>query len=254
MCYDRHSSLVTDRLSPITRGRAVRMTDATFWANRRVVVTGGASFLGRYIVRKLRERGCQDVFVPRAAEYDLREKDAIIRMYRDARPDIVIHAAARMGGIGANLARPGDFFYDNAIMGIQLVEQARQFGVGKFVYVGTVCSYPKAPPVPFKEDDLWNGYPEETNAAYGIAERMPIAQLQAYRKQYGFNGICLLPVNMYGPGDNFDPTTSHVIPALIRKISEAKEQGLRSITVWGTGAASREFLFGGYGRRNCACQ
>jgi len=217
--------------------------DSAFWVTRRVVVTGGAGFLGRYVVKKLAERGCQNVFVPLAEEYDLREKDAIVRMYEDAQPDIVIHLAAIVGGIGANRENPGSFFYDNAIMGIQLIEQARLHGVEKFVCIGTVCAYPKYTPVPFREEDLWNGYPEETNAPYGLAKKMLLVQLQAYREQYGFDGIYLLPVNMYGPGDNFDPETSHVIPALIRRMSEAKEKGLESITVWGTGFASREFFY-----------
>jgi len=217
--------------------------DSAFWVTRRVVVTGGAGFLGQYVVRKLEERGCQQVFVPREPDYDLREKDAIVRMYEDARPDIVIHLAAVVGGIGANRANPGKFFYDNAIMGIQLIEQARLRSVEKFVCIGTVCAYPKYTPLPFREEDLWNGYPEETNAPYGLAKKMLLVQLQAYRQQYGFNGIYLLPANMYGPGDNFDLTTSHVIPALIRRMSEAKEKGLESITVWGTGFASREFFY-----------
>jgi len=217
--------------------------NSAFWVTRRVVVTGGAGFLGRYVVKKLAERGCQNVFVPLAEEYDLREKDAIVRMYEDAQPDIVIHLAAIVGGIGANRENPGSFFYDNAIMGIQLIEQARLHGVEKFVCIGTVCAYPKYTPVPFREEDLWNGYPEETNAPYGLAKKMLLVQLQAYREQYGFDGIYLLPVNMYGPGDNFDPETSHVIPALIRRMSEAKEKGLESITVWGTGFASREFFY-----------
>ena len=217
--------------------------DSAFWVTRTVVVTGGAGFLGRYLVKKLEERGCQHIFVPLREEYDLREKEAIVRMYEDAEPDIVIHLAAIVGGIGANRENPGSFFYDNAIMGIQLIEQARLHGVEKFVCIGTVCAYPKYTPVPFKEEDLWNGYPEETNAPYGLAKKMLLVQLQAYREQYGFKGIYLLPVNMYGPGDNFDLETSHVIPALIQRMSEAKEKGLESITVWGTGFASREFFY-----------
>lgn len=214
-----------------------------FWDDKRVVVTGGAGFLGSYVVEKLRERGCREIFVPRSKDYDLREKDAIIQMYKDSKPDIVIHLAAVVGGIGANRKYPGKFFYDNAIMGIQLIEQARQFGVKKFVCVGTVCSYPKFTPVPFKEDDLWNGYPEETNAPYGLAKKMLLVQLQAYRQQYGFNGIYLIPVNLYGPRDNFDPEYSHVIPAVIKKCVDAKRRGDDKIVVWGTGEATREFLY-----------
>ena len=215
----------------------------TYWTDKRVVVTGGAGFLGSYVVAKLQERGCQNVFVPLIEEYDLREKEAIVRMYEDAQPNVVIHLAAIVGGIGANRENPGKFFYDNAIMGIQLIEQARIASIEKFVCIGTVCAYPKYTPVPFKEDDLWNGYPEETNAPYGLGKKMLLVQLQAYRQQYGFNGIYLLPVNLYGPGDNFDPETSHVIPALIRRMVEAKERGSDSVTVWGTGDASREFFY-----------
>jgi len=217
-------------------------TDSAFWVTRRVVVTGGAGFLGRYVVKKLAERGCQNVFVPLVEEYDLRDKDAIVRMHQDAEPDIVIHLAAVVGGIGANRENPGSYFYDNAIMGVQLIEQARLHGVDKFVCIGTVCAYPKYTPVPFREEDLWNGYPEETNAPYGLAKKMLLVQLQAYRQQYGFNGIYLLPVNLYGPGDNFNPGTSHVIPAAIKKCVDAKNRGGEKITAWGTGEASREFL------------
>jgi GDP-L-fucose synthase len=215
----------------------------SFWTDKRVVVTGGAGFLGSHVVEKLRARGCRSVFVPRSAVYDLREKADIVRLLADTVPDIIIHLAARVGGIGANQREPGRFFYENAIMGLQLMEQARLFGVEKFVVVGTVCSYPKHTPVPFREEDLWNGYPEETNAPYGLAKKMLIAQAQAYRQQYGFNAISLLPVNLYGPRDNFDPETSHVIPALIRKCFEAMEEGRDHIVVWGTGRASREFLY-----------
>lgn len=211
-------------------------------SNVRVMVTGGAGFLGRHVVRKLEARGA-DVFVVRSAEFDLREKDAIVRALGVARPELVIHLAAVVGGIGANRANPGRFFYENAIMGIQLMEQARQHGVEKFVGVATVCAYPKYVPLPFREDDLWNGYPEETNAPYGLAKKMLLVQAQAYREQYGFDAITLLPVNLYGPGDNFDPQTSHVIPALIRKVVEAKLRGDDHIVAWGTGAASREFLY-----------
>jgi len=214
-----------------------------FWDGRRVMVTGGAGFLGSAVVRRLREAGAVEIFVPRAEDYDLRTRADIDRALADARPDLVIHLAAVVGGIGANRVNPGRFFYDNAIMGIQLIEQARQAGVGKFVAIGTVCAYPKFTPVPFHEDDLWNGYPEETNAPYGLAKKMLLVQCQAYRDQYGFNAIYLLPVNLYGPGDNFDPESSHVIPALIKKCVDARQRGDAFIEAWGTGSASREFLF-----------
>lgn len=214
-----------------------------FWAERTVLVTGGAGFLGSHVVRKLRASGCRLVIVPRSRDFDLREKDAIIRLFEGTRPDLVIHLAAIVGGIEANRRHPGRFFYENAIMGLQLMEQARGFGVEKFVAIGTVCAYPKLTPVPFHEADLWNGYPEETNAAYGLAKKMLLVQSQAYRQEYGFNAICLLPVNLYGPGDNFDPETSHVIPALIRRCLEAVEADREEVIVWGSGMASREFLF-----------
>jgi GDP-L-fucose synthase len=214
-----------------------------FWNDKRVVVTGGAGFLGKRVVAQLQEQGCQDVIVPEFPGCDLREKDAIVRLLTEAKPDVVIHLAAVVGGIGANLENPGKFFYDNLIMGIQLIEQSRLLGVKKFVAIGTICAYPKFTPVPFKEDDLWNGYPEETNAPYGLAKKMLLVQSQAYRQQYGFNSIYLLPVNLYGPGDNFSPDSSHVIPALIKKCVDAKARGEASITVWGTGQASREFLY-----------
>jgi GDP-L-fucose synthase len=217
------------------------MTD--FWASRRVMVTGGSGFLGTALVNRLRRQGARDVFVPRSSEYDLRNRDAVSRAYADGRPDMVIHLAAVVGGIGANRENPGRFFYENAIMGIELMEQARLNGVSKFVGVGTVCEYPKFTPVPFHEDDLWNGYPEETNAPYGLAKKMLLVQGQAYRQQYGFDVIHLLPVNLYGPGDNFDPASSHVIPALIRKCLEARDRGDAYVEVWGTGSASREFLY-----------
>src|SRR5436190_7921031 len=215
----------------------------SFWEDRRLVVTGGAGFLGSFVVRKLRQHGCEHIVVPRSNEYDLRDRDAIIRLYTEARPEIVIHLAAVVGGIGANRANPGRFFYDNAIMGIQMMEYARKFGIEKFVAVGSVCAYPKFAPVPFKEDELWNGYPEETNAPYGLAKKMMLVQAQAYRTQYGFNAIYLLLVNLYGPGDNFDLNTSHVIPALIRKCVEARARGDRILPVWGTGRPTREFLY-----------
>src|SRR5271170_3097269 len=194
-------------------------------AGKRVAVTGGAGFLGGHVVAELRRAGCAEVFVPRSRDYDLRRVDAVARMYADTRPEVVIHLAAAVGGIGANRENPGKFFYDNLTMGVELMEQARLQGVSKFVAVGTVCAYPKFTPVPFKESDLWMGYPEETNAPYGLAKKMLLVQAQAYREQYGFNSIYLLPVNLYGPGDNFDPKSSHVIPALIKKVYEAQRTG-----------------------------
>jgi len=213
------------------------------WESHSIVVTGGNGFLGKAIVANLKARGYKNIIVPRSREFDLRHEDAIRRLYETANPKLVIHLAAVVGGIGANQANPGKFFYDNAIMGIQLMELARQYDVDKFVAVGTICAYPKFSPVPFKEDDLWNGYPEETNAPYGLAKKMMLVQSQAYRAQYGFNSIFLLPVNLYGPGDNFDPSSSHVIPALIKKCIDAKEKGEKEIVVWGDGSATREFLY-----------
>lgn len=214
-----------------------------FWNVKRIVVTGGSGFLGSHVVDKLRGRGARDIFIPRSSEYNLTKDEAIVRLYKEARPDIVIHLAAVVGGIGANRENPGRFFYENLIMGTQLIEQARLFGIKKFVAIGTICAYPKFTPVPFKEEDLWNGYPEETNAPYGIAKKAMLVQLQAYRDQYGFNGIYLLPVNLYGPRDNFDPKISHVIPALIKKCIDAIKNGDEEIVVWGTGKATREFLY-----------
>ena len=214
-----------------------------FWTNKRVVVTGGAGFLGSFVVEKLRERGCTEIVCPRSKDYDLREKDQVDRLFRDARPEIVFHLAAVVGGIGANGRHPGRFFYENAIMGIHAIECARLRGIEKFICIGTVCSYPKFTPVPFREDDFWNGYPEETNAPYGLAKKMLLAQLQAYRQEYGFNGIYLTPVNLYGPRDNFDLENSHVVPALIRKLVEAKRANAPSVSAWGTGQATREFLY-----------
>jgi GDP-L-fucose synthase len=216
---------------------------SAFWADRRVMVTGGAGFLGTAVVRRLHEAGASEVFIPKVEDYDLRKLADIDRALADARSDLIIHLAAVVGGIGANRENPGRFFYENAIMGIQLIEQARQAGVGKFVTIGTVCAYPKFTPVPFREKDLWNGYPEETNAPYGLAKKMLLVQGQAYRDQYGFNAIYLLPVNLYGPGDNFNPDSSHVIPALIKKCVDARERGDTFIEAWGTGSASREFLY-----------
>jgi len=214
-----------------------------FWKGKKILVTGGAGFLGSFVVDQIRNRGCAEVFVPRSKDYDLRDSRMIQRVYDEARPQIVIHLAATVGGIGANRLNPGRFFYDNAIMGIQLMEYARQSGVEKFVAIGTVCAYPKFTPVPFREEDLWNGYPEETNAPYGLAKKMLLVQAQAYRTQYDFNAIYLLPVNLYGPKDNFNLESSHVIPALIRKCVEAKESGEREIVLWGDGSPTREFLY-----------
>jgi GDP-L-fucose synthase len=214
-----------------------------FWPHQRVLVTGGGGFLGRRVVDRLRTVGAGTVFAPRSAEYDLRRVEDIVRLYDDTRPSMVIHLAAVVGGIGANRERPAEFFYDNLMMGVQLLDRARRAGIPKFVAIGTVCAYPKFAPVPFREDDLWNGYPEETNAPYGLAKKMLLVQSQAYRQQYGYNSIFLIPVNLYGPGDNFDPRSSHVIPALIRKCAEAVEQGRDRLEVWGDGTPTREFLY-----------
>jgi GDP-L-fucose synthase len=215
----------------------------SFWASQRVVVTGGAGFLGQHLVEKLRGRGCREIIVPRRKDYDLCQQEAIVALLSNAKPNMIIHLAAVVGGIGANRQQPGQFFYENAIMGLQLIEQARRFGVSKFVCTGTVCSYPKFTPVPFQEEAFWDGYPEETNAPYGLAKKMLLVQLQAYRQEYGYNGIYVVPVNLYGPRDNFDLETSHVIPALIRKCVEAKQRSEAAITAWGSGAATREFLY-----------
>lgn len=215
----------------------------TFWEGKRVLVTGGAGFLGHRVVEHLKEAGvaAEMIRVPRSRDIDLRIWENCVEAVRDV--DLVIHLAAKVGGIGYNMENPGSLFYDNAIMGIQLMEAARQAGVAKFVAVGTICAYPKFTPVPFVEDEIWNGYPEETNAPYGLAKKMLLVQAQAYRQQYGFDAVYLLPVNLYGPGDNFDPASSHVIPALIKKFVEAKESGSSTVEVWGTGSASREFLY-----------
>ncbi|HNQ50918.1 MAG TPA: GDP-L-fucose synthase [Candidatus Omnitrophota bacterium] len=210
---------------------------------KRILVTGGSGFLGSFVVQNLKKRGCRNIIVPRSREYDLVDMGSVRRVYKDTRPDVVIHLAAQVGGIGANLAHPGKFFYDNLMMGVQMIEVGRRAGIEKFVAVGTICSYPKFAPVPFREKDLWNGYPEETNAPYGLAKKMLLVQSQAYRREYGFNSIFLLPVNLYGPGDNFDPASSHVIPALIKKCCDAIRAGRKRIVVWGTGAPTREFLY-----------
>ncbi len=219
------------------------MEKMSFWSGRRITVTGGKGFLGSHLLEKIKERGCKDIMIADLPEYDLRNKEDILKMYDEQKPDIVIHLAAVVGGIGANRENPGKFFYDNAIMGIQLIEYARQKRLEKFVCLGTICAYPKITPVPFKEEDLWKGYPEETNAPYGLAKKILLVQLQSYRQQYDFNGIYILPVNLYGPGDNFEVKSSHVIPALIKKCVDAKKEGKNHITVWGTGKASREFLY-----------
>ena len=212
-------------------------------AQKRVLVTGGSGFVGRHVIAVLRERGCRDVIAPRRVECDLTREADVARLFDAVRPEIVIHLAAVVGGIGANRIHPGRFFYENALMGLVVVEQARRWGVEKFVGIGTICSYPKFAPVPFREDDLWNGYPEETNAPYGIAKKLLLVQGQAYRQEYGLNAIHLLPVNLYGPGDNFDPESSHVIPALIRKCVEARDAGRPEVIIWGDGLATREFLY-----------
>jgi GDP-L-fucose synthase len=216
---------------------------AGFFEDRRVVVTGGAGFLGGYIIKGLQKRGCKNILVPKIEDYDMVKMNNVVRMYEDMEPDIVIHLAAVVGGIGANREHPGEFFYKNLMMGVQLIEQGRIHNIEKFVAIGTVCAYPKFTPVPFKEKDLWNGYPEETNAPYGLAKKMLLVQSQSYRAEYGFNSIFLLPVNLYGPGDNFDPKSSHVIPALIKKCVDAIESGTDHIDCWGTGTPSREFIY-----------
>ena len=214
-----------------------------YWDNKRVTVTGGAGFLGTHLVNKLKARGCENIFVPQYPEYDLVNMNDVRRMYEVSKPDIVIHLAAVVGGIGANMENPGKYFYDNLMMGVQLMECGRQAGLKKFVALGTICCYPKFTPVPFKEEDLWIGYPEETNAPYGLAKKMLLVQSQSYRQQYGFNSIYLMPVNLYGPGDNFDLKSSHVIPAMIRKFVEAKAENRKEVVLWGDGSPTREFLY-----------
>jgi GDP-L-fucose synthase len=214
----------------------------TFWSDRSVCVTGGAGFLGGFLLEELERRGASRVFVPEYPDYDLTKREDILRMLAAAKPEIVIHLAAVVGGIGANMANPGKYFYDNAMMGIQLIEESRLAGVSKFVALGTICAYPKFAPIPFREEDLWTGYPEETNAPYGLAKKMMLVQCQSYREQYGFDGIFLLPVNLYGPRDNFDLETSHVIPAMVRKMIAAREAG-ETVTLWGDGTPTREFLY-----------
>jgi GDP-L-fucose synthase len=214
-----------------------------FFKSRKICVTGGAGFLGSYVLKKLKERGCDNILVPEIEKYDLVTIEDIRRMYDDMKPDIVIHLAAVVGGIGANREHPGEFFYKNLMMGVQLIEEGRLRGLEKFVAIGTVCAYPKFTPVPFKEEDIWNGYPEETNAPYGLAKKMLLVQSQSYRDEYGFNSIFLLPVNLYGPRDNFNPASSHVIPAIIKKCVDAIDEDKGYIECWGTGKASREFIY-----------
>ncbi|MFA5835636.1 MAG: GDP-L-fucose synthase [Bellilinea sp.] len=219
------------------------MADTNFWATRKVCLTGGSGFLGSFVTEKLRQRGVKEIFIPRIEQYNLVNPQDVERMLDNSRPDVIIHLAAHVGGIGANRLHPAEFFYDNLMMGTQLMHQAWRRGIEKYTAIGTVCAYPKFTPVPFKEDSLWDGYPEETNAPYGLAKKMQLVQAQAYRQQYGFNAIFLLPVNLYGPRDNFDLESSHVIPALIRKFIEAQETGVDEVEVWGDGSPTREFLY-----------
>ena len=212
-------------------------------STKRICITGGAGFLGTHLQVQLRKRGAKELFIPTYPEYDLVKSEDITRLYEDSKPDVVIHLAAKVGGIGANREKPGEFFYDNLMMGVQLLHQAWQCGIEKFVAIGTICAYPKYTPIPFKEEELWNGYPEETNAPYGLAKKMLLVQSQSYRQQYGYNSIFLLPVNLYGPGDNFNPASSHVIPALIKKCVDAREAGETEIVAWGDGSPTREFIY-----------
>ncbi len=221
------------------------MTITPFWQGKRVCVTGGAGFLGSFVQESLRKRGASEIFIPDYPQYDLVKQPDVLRLLDDARPDLIIHLAAHVGGIGANREHPAEFFYDNLMMGVQLMHEAWKKGVEKFVAIGTVCAYPKFTPVPFKEDDIWNGYPEETNAPYGLAKKMLLVQAQSYRQQYGYNAIYLLPVNLYGPRDNFNPASSHVIPAIIRKMIEAQEAGQKEVVLWGDGSPTREFIYAG---------
>nr|MBI2904568.1 GDP-L-fucose synthase [Chloroflexota bacterium] len=225
------------------RGAKGVKTVSEFWRDKRVWITGGTGFLGQALARKLREHGCAEVAATGRKEGDLTDRAAIIRLLAETRPEVIIHLAAVVGGIGANRERPAEFFYDNLLMGTQLMHESWRAGVGKFVAVGTICAYPKFTPIPFHEENLWDGYPEETNAPYGLAKKMLLVQAQAYRRQYGWDAIFLLPVNLYGPGDNFDPATSHVIPALIKKFVDAKREGLDHIVAWGDGTPTREFLY-----------
>lgn len=219
------------------------MSENKFFAGKRFCITGGAGFLGQVVVRKLKERGAQEIFIPNIEDYDLTQIASIQKMLNDSKPDVIIHLAAQVGGIGANREHPGEFFYNNLMMGVQLMHESWKRSIEKFVAIGTICAYPKFTPVPFKEEDLWNGYPEETNAPYGLAKKMLLVQSQSYRQQYGFNSIFLLPVNLYGPGDNFNPASSHVIPALIRKCVQAVDEGSQEIEVWGDGSPTREFVY-----------
>lgn len=219
------------------------MTEKTFWTNKRVCITGGAGFLGSHLIENLKRRGATDIFVPKIENYNLVEKGDIQRMLDDSKPDLIIHLAAHVGGIGANREHPAEFFYDNLMMGVQLIHEAWKRKIEKVVAIGTVCAYPKFTPVPFREEDIWNGYPEETNAPYGLAKKMLLTQSQAYRQQYGYNSIFLIPVNLYGPRDNFRPESSHVIPALIKKCVEAVERGDKEVVIWGDGSPTREFIY-----------
>ncbi len=217
--------------------------DESFWNKKKICITGGAGFLGHHLVENIKRRGATDIFIPTIEKYDLVQQKDILRMLDDSRPDVIIHLAAHVGGIGANREHPAEFFYDNLMMGVQLMHEAWKKGVEKFVAIGTVCAYPKFTPVPFREDDIWNGYPEETNAPYGLAKKMLLVQAQSYRQQYGYNALFLIPVNLYGPRDNFRPESSHVIPALIKKCVEAKETGAKEVVIWGDGSPTREFIY-----------